>query len=212
MFGVLRAEGWEEGVEAGEVAGDSDSVDTGIDSAEKRGHGAAAGATEGSDAVGVDFGAGEEIVDGADAVPGEGAGEGVADECGLEAGFAVFAGGGFEERLVGVGGVSILEALALADGVVGEHREAVAGEGTGEGVVGGFAGEAVAGSDDDGWEFWLQFAGVCVGSFIREIEERGYGEVGLRLVEDFLYAKAFGLGAAEDLDRKSTRLNSSHRR
>ena len=155
LFGVLRAEGGEESVEAGEVAGDGDGVDAGVECAEECGHGAAAGAAEGSDAVGVDLGARVEVVDGADAVPGEGAGEGVADEGGLEAGFAVFAGGGFEEGFGGIGGVGVLEALALADGVVGEDGEAIAGEGAGEGVVGGFAGEAVAGGDDDGGEFLL---------------------------------------------------------
>ncbi len=46
-----------------------------------------------------------------------------------------------------------MEALALADGIVGEDGEAVAGEDAGEGEIGGFAGEAVAGGDDDGWEF-----------------------------------------------------------
>ncbi len=80
MLGVLRAEGGEEGVETGEIAGDGDGVDAGVERAEEGSHGAAAGAAEGTDAVGVDFGAGLQVVDGADAVPGEGAREGVADE------------------------------------------------------------------------------------------------------------------------------------
>ena len=165
-------------------------MDAGVECAEESGHGAAAGAAEGSDAVGVDLGTRDEVVDGADAVPGEGAGEGVADEGGLEAGFAVFAGGGFEEGLGGVGGVGVLEALALADGVVGEDGEAVAGEGAGEGVVGDFAGEAVAGSDDDGGEFLLRAPGLR-----REIEERGDGEVGLGFVEDLFDAEAVGFAS-----------------
>ncbi len=94
----------------------------------------------------------------------------------------------------GIGGVGVLEALALTDGVVGEDGEAVAGEGAGEGVVGDFAGEAVAGRDDDGGEFFLGCAGFRVG----EIEECGDGEVGLGVVEDFFDAEAVGLRGAED--------------
>jgi len=89
-----------------------------------------------------------------------------------------------------------LEALALADGVVGENSEAVAGEGAGEGVVGGFAGEAVTGGDDDGGQFLLSVL-VCARFGVGEIEERGYGEVGLGFVEDLFDAKAFGLRGAE---------------
>ena len=85
MLGVLGAESGEEGVEAGEVAGYGDGVDAGVERGEKSCHGAAAGAAEGSDAVGVDFWARDEVVDGADAVPGDDAGGGVADEGGLEA-------------------------------------------------------------------------------------------------------------------------------
>ena len=88
-------------------------------------------------------------------------------------------------------GVGILEALALADGVVGEDGEAVAGEGGGEGVVAGFAGGAVAGSDDDGGEFGAFFS-------VGDIEERGDGEVGLAVEEDFFDAEAVGLRGAED--------------
>jgi hypothetical protein len=196
LFSVLRAQGGEEGVEAGEVAGDGDGVDAGVEGAEKSGHGAASGATKGSDAVGVYLGTGLQVVDSADAVPGEGAGEGVADEGGLEAGFAVLTGGGFEKGLAGVVGVGVLEALALADGVVGEDGKAVAGKGTGEDVVGGFAGEAVAGSYDDGREFLLGVR-VCAGFGVREIEESGYGEVGLGFIEDLFDAEAFGLRGAE---------------
>ena len=145
LFGVLGPECGEKRVEAGEIAGYCDGVNTRVESTEERGHGAAARAAEGSDAVGVDFGTGEEIVNGADAVPDDDAGGSIAYERGLEAGFAVLAGGGFEEGLRGVGGVGVLEALALADGVVGEDGEAIAGEGAGEVVVGGLAGEAVAG-------------------------------------------------------------------
>ena len=158
MLGVLRADGGKEGVEAGKVAGDRDGVDAEVERAEQCGHGTAARTAKGSDSVGVDLWARGEVVDGADPVPGKGAGEGIADEGGLEAGFAVFTGGRFEESLGGVSGVGILEALTLADGVVGEDGEAVAGESAGEGEVGGFAGEAVAGGDDDGWEV---FVGRC---------------------------------------------------
>ncbi len=157
--------------------------------------GAATGAAEGSDAVGVDFGAAGEVVDGADSVPSEGAGKSVTDESRLEAGFAMFAGGGFEKGFGCVGGVGILEALTLTDGVVGEDREAVAGEGAGEGVVGGFAGEAVARGDDDGWEFLLRRTGFGVG----EIEKRGDGKVRLGLVEDFFDAEAFACVAPRTL-------------
>jgi len=52
-----------------------------------------------------------------------------------------------------------LETLSLADGMVRENDEAVAGEERGEGVVGGFAGGSVTGCDDDGGEF----AGMLVG-------------------------------------------------
>lgn len=190
LFGVLRTEGGEEGVEAGEIAGDGDGVDAGVDGAEERSHGATTGAAEGSDAVGVDFRAGEEIVDGADAVPYDDASGSVTDEGGLKAGFAVFASGGFEESFGSVGGVGVLEALALADGVVGEDSEAVAGEGAGEGVVGGFAGEAVAGRDDDAGEFLLGGAGFGFG----KIEKRSDGEVGLGFEENFFDAEAVGSG------------------
>ena len=169
-------------------------MDAGIECAEESGHGAAAGAAESSNTVGVDLGTAGEVVDCADTVPREGAGERVADESGLETGFAVFAGGGFEKGFGGVGRVRILEALALPDGVVREHGEAVAGKGTGEGVVGGFAGEAVAGGDDDGREFLLW----GVGFGIWKIEESGDGEVRLGFVEDFFDAEAVGLRSAED--------------
>ena len=55
LLSVLRPERWKEGVEAREVAGDSDGMDAGIDGAEQSSHGASAGAAEGTDAVGVDF-------------------------------------------------------------------------------------------------------------------------------------------------------------
>ena len=106
----------------------------------------------------------------------------------------MFAGGGFQECLGGIGGIGILEAFALADGVVREDGKAVAGEGTGEAVVGGFAGETMARRDDDGWEFFLGNAGFCVG----EVKECGDGEVGLGFEEDFLDAEAVGLRRAED--------------
>ena len=128
LLGVLGADGGEERIEAGDVAGGADGFDARVEGSEEGGHGAAAGAAEGSDAVGVDLGAGDEVVDGADAVPGEVAGDGVAYECGLEAGFTVLAGGARGEGGAGVRGVRVLEALALADGVVGEDGEAVAGE------------------------------------------------------------------------------------
>jgi len=86
-----------------------------------------------------------------------------------------------------------LEALALADGVVGEDGEAVAGEGAGEGVVSEFAGEAVARRDDDGREFLLR--GVRFG--VGKIEECCDGEVGLGFVEDFFDTEAIGLRRAE---------------
>jgi hypothetical protein len=57
LFGVLRTEGGKEGIETCEVASDGDGVDAGVECAEEGGHGAAAGAAEGSDTVGVDFGA-----------------------------------------------------------------------------------------------------------------------------------------------------------
>ncbi len=53
-------------------------MDTGVESAEESGHGAAAGAAEGSDAICVDLRTRGEVVDRTDAVPGEGAGQGVA--------------------------------------------------------------------------------------------------------------------------------------
>lgn len=91
-----------------------------------------------------------------------------------------------------------MEALALADGVIGEDGEPVAGEGTGEGEVAGFAGEAVAGGDDDGGKLLLRRAGLGV----RKVKERRYGEVRLGVVEDFFDAEAFGLRGAEDFGGK----------
>jgi len=194
LLGILRANGRKEGIEAGEVAGDSGGMDAWVECAEECGHGAAAGAAEGSDTVGVYFGARKEVVDGADSIPSEGPGKSVADEGGLEANLAVFASGGFEEGFGWVCGVGVLEALALTDRVVGEDSEAVASEGAGEGVVGGFAGEAVAWSDDDGGKFLLR-AGFGVG----EIEESGDGEVRLGFVENLFDVETVGLRAAEDL-------------
>jgi len=152
LFSVLGADGGEEGVVGGDEAGGTDDGDARVEGAEEGGHDASAGAAVGSDAGEVDFGSGEEVVDGANAVPGEVAGHGVSDEGGLEAGFAVLAGGAGGDGLAGVGGVWILKALALADGVVGEDGEAIASEEGGEGEVGGFATGTVAWSDDDGGE------------------------------------------------------------
>ncbi len=114
------------------------------------------------------------------------------DECGLKASFAVFASRGFEEGFGGVGGIGILEALSLSDGVVREDGEAVAGEGAGEGVVTELAGEAMAGGYYR-WKFFLCGAGFCIG----EVEEGRDGEVGLGFVEDLFDAEAVGLRGAE---------------
>jgi len=115
----LWAEIREERVEAREVASNADGVDAEIYCAEEGSHGASAGATEGSDAIWVDLGARDEVVDGTNAIPDDDASRSVADEGGLETGFAVLASCGFEKGLGGIGGVGILEPLALADGVVG---------------------------------------------------------------------------------------------
>ena len=72
----------------------------------------------------------------------------------------MLAGRGFEEGLGGIGGVGILEALALPDGVVGEDGEAVAGKRAGKGVVSDLAGEAVARGDNDGGELLFRSSGL----------------------------------------------------
>jgi len=105
----------------------------------------------------------------------------------------VFAGGGFEKSFGGVRGVGVLEALALADGVVGEDGKTVAGEGAGEGIISDFAGETVAGGDDDGREFLLWGVGLGVG----KVEKCCDREVRLGLVEDLFNAKAVGLRSSE---------------
>lgn len=99
MFSVLGALDGEEGVEAGDVAGGAGGGDAGVKRAEEGGHGTTAGAAEGSNAGGVDLRAGLEVVDGRHAVPEHVLGEGFAEEDGLEAGFAVLAGGLFGEGL-----------------------------------------------------------------------------------------------------------------
>jgi hypothetical protein len=54
----------------------------------------------------------------------------------------------------------------------------------------------VTGGYYDGGEFLL--IRICVGLGVGEIEERGYGEVGLGFVEDLFDVEAIGLRAAQD--------------
>ncbi len=133
-----------------------------------------------------------EVVDSAHAVPEEVFGDGFADENGLEAGFAVLAGGAGGEGFAAVGWVGILEPLALADGVVREDGDAGAGEGGGGGEVAGLAGGSVAGSYEDGGKF-------SGGQRVRQIHQGGDVEVGLGVEENLLDADAGQLGFAEDL-------------
>ena len=130
----------------------------GSSAASERGDGAAARAAHGADAGGVDLRAGAEVVDGADGVP-----EHVLVRRSRRSGWA---GGrprrvrrwALREGFAGVRGVRVLQALALADGVVGEDGEAVAREGSGGGVVARFAGGAVARSHQDCGQLACRFA------------------------------------------------------
>ena len=87
----------------------------------------------------IDLGKRSEKIDAAHGVPNFVLRKGVADQHGLQAGLAVLAGGAHGKRSAGLGGIGILQTLALADGIVGEHDEAVAREDRGDGRIACFA-------------------------------------------------------------------------
>ena len=183
MFGVLGAELGEQRLRGGDVATGGGDFETVVDGGEIGGEGAAAGVAGDADAVGVDFGAGGEIVEGADAVVDHVAGEVIAGEEGLDAEHGVFGGGADELGGAGIG-VEELPSFAVADGVPGEGDEAFGGEGA-EGdlpSVVGFGSGLVAEGEEDG--------GGGAGEVVGDVEIGGDEEAGLAF-EDHLFDAVF---------------------
>ena len=103
LFGVLRTELGEQGLGGGDVAARGGDFEAVVDGGEIGREGAAARVAGDADAVGVDFGAGGEIVEGADAVVDHVAGDIVAGEEGLGTEHGVLGGGADELGRPGVG-------------------------------------------------------------------------------------------------------------
>ena len=117
--------------EVGDAGGGGGAGDAVVEGGDPPGVGAAAGAAGDAEAFGVDFGAGFEVVEGADAVPGFDAGGGVA--AGEPPPFTEV-----------MGAVVFAFDFAELEGVDGEAGVAVAGEPEAVVVVGGFVAEADA--------------------------------------------------------------------
>ena len=169
--------------------------------AEQRGHRSAARAAEGADALGVNLRARDQVVDSAHAVPRKVARDRFPMRVGCRLASPCSPVGPRRQRCSRIRTallrrrcvlrVGILQALALANGVVREHRESVAREGGRHDEVAGLAAGRVAGRHDDSGEFR--------GTVIRQIEQRGDEELRLRFVQHLLDAEAVELRAAENL-------------
>jgi hypothetical protein len=140
----------------------------------------------------INLGKGSEKIHAAYRVPDLVAGESVADEHGLQAGFAVFAGGARRESRTGLGWIGVLQPLALADGIVGKHDESIAGEGCGDGRIGQLPAWGMARTHED------RGALAARRRAIGNVEQRRDEEVGLAFEDDFTDAKAFGLHLADE--------------
>ena len=129
----LKAEGARHEVH-GRLVGDR--LDAVVDGEEEHGVGAAAGLSGSADAGAIDVGEGEEIIDGADGVPGLEARGGIAGEEHLAT-----AGGVFVIDRAGAGalpgGIGVVDAFALAHGVEAKGDEAKFHECLAEALIGG---------------------------------------------------------------------------
>lgn len=155
---------------------------------------ATTGAAKGSDARWIDLGTRLQIVDGAHGVPQEIKCDSVTDQRRLDAGLTVLTRGMTCERRIRVSGVGILETLALTYWIVGEHREAGTDKGRGKGEVARLPRGRVAWSHEDRWKA-LRLRFICRTG---KVEQRRYGEVGLRLEEDLLDLEPIHLRASRD--------------
>ena len=151
LLGVLRPDGREQGLEAGDVAARSRGADAVVQRHQVGGLRAAAAVARAADALGIDLRAGLQVVDGPHAVPDLEAGGVAAQQDAADAEHRV---GGRALDLRQRGGH--LAALALVDRVEDESRHAVEGQECPHRLVRliglGLAGVA-AGHDDAGeWE------------------------------------------------------------
>ena len=90
------------------------------------------------------------------------------------------------------GWIGILQALTLADGIVGEHDESIAREDRGEDASPALP-LPVAGSHEDRRRAFRRARAI------RNIQQRGYIEIGLAFKEHFANAKSFGRRFSHDL-------------
>ena len=179
------------GQEGGDEAGRGGHGEAVFVGPQPGGHGAAAGVAGEADASFVDFGAAQQIVEGADAVPGAPGAEPFADQFELLAHHVVGVGAAGDDRSLLQ--APVLVALSLVEGVVDEDDEAVAGEALAELLVEGFelANAAVTAGAENGGCGSVQFCG--------DVEMGGNQATGATLEEDLLDAVVGGFNTADDL-------------
>jgi len=158
--------------------------------------------------VRIHIGKGSEKIYAAHRVPNLIAGKSVADEHGLQAGFAVFAGRTQSKRDAGLGGIGILQPLTLADGIVGEHDEAIASKNRSDGRIARLAAGSVARTHEDCGAFAA--GDLAIGN----IEQRCDKKTGLALEDHLANAKAIRLHLADKLgiERRPQRHRADERK
>ena len=126
LLGVLRADGGEQPFQRGDVARRRGTDDAVVEGHQIRGQRAAAGAAGAAELLRVDLRPARQVIEAADAVPDAIGRRAAADEQRADAGHGVFGGAAGDGRLAL--GVEQLDALALADRIVAQRRDAVLGQ------------------------------------------------------------------------------------
>ena len=183
LFGVLGAESGQQRVKGRDVACGADGSDARVERAGKRSDGSSARATESADAMRINLRERCEEIHSTHCVPNLVAGKSVADQHG------------------------ILQPLALANGIVGEHDEAIAGKDHGDRRIARFSARRMARTHED-----RRTPAVC-GRAVGNIEQSGNEEVGLALEDYFANAESVCLSVADEfcIERRAQRKSAGER-